>query len=205
MMAKKNQIATAPEVSKLPMKQDESPLVIDLPDGQKLVVGRMENGSVIEVATWRGTGRPDSRTSRLMLGMSSSASAPADASQAEPAKTNSKPDALAVVKAAASKVLSLVKQIPLTPLTKKVQAKFSKKSDKPFIKTVANESKPRESDDVEDWLNSILAKSEAKTAAAKTEVTSKTERVVKPATTKKPVKKAAAKKTAAKKTKGRTR
>jgi Mg-chelatase subunit ChlI len=30
----------------------------------------MAEGSVIEVATWRGTGRPDSRTSRLMLGMS---------------------------------------------------------------------------------------------------------------------------------------
>jgi hypothetical protein len=30
----------------------------------------MESGSVIEVATWRGTGRPDSRTNRLMLGMS---------------------------------------------------------------------------------------------------------------------------------------
>jgi hypothetical protein len=48
----------------------EHPLVIDLPDGQKLVVGNMVEGSVIEVATWRGTGRPDSRTSRLMLGMS---------------------------------------------------------------------------------------------------------------------------------------
>ncbi len=206
MMAKKNQTATAPEVSKLPMKQDESPLVIDLPDGQKLVVGRMENGSVIEVATWRGTGRPDSRTSRLMLGMSSSATTPADAGQAEPAKTNSKPDALAVVKATAAKVLSLVKQIPLTPLTKKVQAKFSKKSDKPFIKTVANEIKPRESDDVEDWLNSILAKSEAKVSAAKTEVSTDVKKeVAKPATSKKPVKKPAAKKTAAKKTKGRTR
>ena len=45
-------------------------MVIDLPDGQKLVVGKMIQGSVIEVATWRGTGRPDSRTSRLMLGMS---------------------------------------------------------------------------------------------------------------------------------------
>ena len=48
----------------------EQPLVIDLPDGQKLVIGQMAAGSVIEVATWRGTGRPDSRTSRLMLGMS---------------------------------------------------------------------------------------------------------------------------------------
>ena len=48
----------------------DQPLIIDLPDGQKLVVGNMVEGSVIEVATWRGTGRPDSRTSRLMLGMS---------------------------------------------------------------------------------------------------------------------------------------
>ncbi len=31
----------------------------------------MTSGSVIEVATWRGVGRPDSRTSRLMLGMGS--------------------------------------------------------------------------------------------------------------------------------------
>lgn len=43
--------------------------MIDLPDGQKIVVGKMTQGSVIEVATWRGVGRPDSRTSRLMLGM----------------------------------------------------------------------------------------------------------------------------------------
>ncbi len=205
-MAKKNQSAPAPEVSTLPIKQDESPLVIDLPDGQKLVVGHMANGSVIEVATWRGTGRPDSRTSRLMLGMSSTTTAQTDASQAEPAKSNSKPDALAVAKATVSKILTLVKRIPLTPVTKKVRAKFSKKSDKPFIKTVANETKPRESDDVEDWLNSILAKSEAKVSAAKTEVSVEVKKdVVKPSATKKPVKKAAAKKTAAKKTKGRTR
>ena len=60
----------APIISKLPIPISDSPLVIDLPDGQKLVVGRMIQGTVIEVATWRGTGRPDSRTSRLMLGMS---------------------------------------------------------------------------------------------------------------------------------------
>jgi len=57
-----------PEVTS-PITPDQ-PLIIDLPDGQKLVVGNMVEGSVIEVATWRGTGRPDSRTSRLMLGMS---------------------------------------------------------------------------------------------------------------------------------------
>ena len=76
MMARKPQNGAeeskkpAPIISKLPIPISDSPLVIDLPDGQKLVVGRMIQGTVIEVATWRGTGRPDSRTSRLMLGMS---------------------------------------------------------------------------------------------------------------------------------------
>lgn len=60
---------SSPKVSKLPLPISDSPLVIDLPDGQKIVVGKMTTGSVIEVATWRGVGRPDSRTSRLMLGM----------------------------------------------------------------------------------------------------------------------------------------
>ena len=60
---------TTPKVSKLPLPISDSPLVIELPDGQKIVVGKMTQGSVIEVATWRGVGRPDSRTSRLMLGM----------------------------------------------------------------------------------------------------------------------------------------
>jgi hypothetical protein len=70
-MAKKPPAPQAPaKVSQLPLPISDSPLVIDLPDGQKLVIGKMAEGSVIEVATWRGTGRPDSRTSRLMLGMS---------------------------------------------------------------------------------------------------------------------------------------
>ena len=70
-MAKKNPAPQAPaKVSQLPLPISDSPLVIDLPDGHKLVIGKMAEGSVIEVATWRGTGRPDSRTSRLMLGMS---------------------------------------------------------------------------------------------------------------------------------------
>ena len=68
---KKIEEIPAPIVSPIPISATDSPLVIDLPDGQKLVVGQMPTGTVIEVATWRGTGRPDSRTSRLMLGMSS--------------------------------------------------------------------------------------------------------------------------------------
>ena len=55
----------------MPLPVSDSALVIDLPDGQKLVIGKMGQGTVIEVATWRGVGRPDSRTSRMMFGMSS--------------------------------------------------------------------------------------------------------------------------------------
>lgn len=70
-MANQESEKSSPKVSKLPLPISDSPLVIDLPDGQKIVVGKMTQGSVIEVATWRGVGRPDSRTSRLMLGMGS--------------------------------------------------------------------------------------------------------------------------------------
>jgi hypothetical protein len=85
-MAKKDESKTTPVVSKIPLPVSQTPLVIDLPDGQKLVIGEMSPGAVIEVATWRGTGRPDSRTSRLMLGMSSGQPELAEESET-PAKT----------------------------------------------------------------------------------------------------------------------
>ena len=69
-MAKKQEDKSEPIISSIPVPPSDSALVIDLPDGQKLLVGKIETGTVIEVATWRGTGRPDSRTNRLMLGMS---------------------------------------------------------------------------------------------------------------------------------------
>lgn len=69
-MAKKKEESNEPKISSIPVPPSDSALVIDLPDGQKLLVGKIETGTVIEVATWRGTGRPDSRTNRLMLGMS---------------------------------------------------------------------------------------------------------------------------------------
>jgi hypothetical protein len=69
-LAKEVNKKSVPTVTSLPLPSSDSVLVIDLPDGQKLLVGKMDSGSVIEVATWRGTGRPDSRTNRLMLGMS---------------------------------------------------------------------------------------------------------------------------------------
>lgn len=71
MASKKKIEPVKPVVSRVPLPATDSALVIDLPDGQKLVVGKMGQGTVIEVATWRGVGRPDSRTSRMMFGMSS--------------------------------------------------------------------------------------------------------------------------------------
>lgn len=89
MMAKKKQIPTEPVISNLPIPASDNPMVIDLPDGQKIVLGKLSPGSVIEVATWRGTGRPDSRTNRFMLGVSDTSS-PATASQATPASVSEK-------------------------------------------------------------------------------------------------------------------
>lgn len=70
MAAKKDNLPNKPIVSRVPLPVSDSALVIDLPDGQKLVIGKMSQGTVIEVATWRGVGRPDSRTNRMMFGMS---------------------------------------------------------------------------------------------------------------------------------------
>ena len=70
MAAKKDNSPAKPIVSRVPLPISDSALVIDLPDGQKLVIGKMSQGTVIEVATWRGVGRPDSRTNRMMFGMS---------------------------------------------------------------------------------------------------------------------------------------
>ena len=57
--SKKTQVRYDPEV----------PFIVDLPDGQKLLVGELPEGTVIEVAAWRGTHKPDSRTTRLLLGV----------------------------------------------------------------------------------------------------------------------------------------
>lgn len=160
-MAKKSQVPPAPEMTALPITNGDSPLVIDLPDGQKLVVGNLAAGSVIEVATWRGTGRPDSRTSRLMLGMSSAAAQPASAAQSEEKK--SAPSLISnitgVVKALVLKVSSLAKAKKKSPAEKRESA--------PLIEKVAPAAKSSNSAEVDDWLNSILEKSAKKSAAQK--------------------------------------
>ena len=88
-MEKKKQAANEPVISNIPIPASDNPMVIDLPDGQKIVLGKLSPGSVIEVATWRGTGRPDSRTNRFMLGVSD-ASSPAAPTQAAHAQVSAK-------------------------------------------------------------------------------------------------------------------
>ena len=87
-MVKKKVVSAEPTISNIPIPVSDNPMVIDLPDGQKIVLGKLNPGSVIEVATWRGTGRPDSRTNRFMLGVSDS-STPVSA-QAAPEATSNK-------------------------------------------------------------------------------------------------------------------
>jgi len=48
---------------------ENAPVVVDLPDGQKVLLGSISPGTVIEIAAWRGTERPDSRTTRIVLGV----------------------------------------------------------------------------------------------------------------------------------------
>lgn len=82
-MAKKKQESQEPVISNIPIPVSDNPMVIDLPDGQKIVLGKLSPGAVIEVATWRGTGRPDSRTNRFMLGISDSSSSPTPKQETE--------------------------------------------------------------------------------------------------------------------------
>jgi hypothetical protein len=190
-MAKKSQVPPAPEMTALPMASGDSPLVIDLPDGQKLVVGNLAAGSVIEVATWRGTGRPDSRTSRLMLGMSSAQDKPADSAPSEAKKDTS----------FVSKVLGVLRALIGKAGALRTSAKKSrgeKKSSAPLIETVAPAARTSDAGDVDDWLNSILEKSAKKQSSAKdVAVKSTTDKMAAPV--KKAVKMAPAKKAVAKK------
>jgi len=174
MATKNSPQNNVPKVSKLPLPATDSPLVIDLPDGQKLVIGKMSQGSVIEVATWRGTGRPDSRTSRLMLGMSSNA--PADAMD----KDDSEPQTPATPVAPESgveryvfltqqfllKLWSAIKPqlMKVTPATKKLITKLQSKglpkiklSRKPKVATVSVAT-PSENSEIDAWLNKITEK-----------------------------------------------
>ena len=179
-MAKKSQLPATPEMTALPMAGGDSPLVIDLPDGQKLVVGNLAAGSVIEVATWRGTGRPDSRTSRLMLGMSSGQAQPADAKPSDKKKEPS------VVAKAIGSLRALLDSIR--------KSRDEKKKSAPLIEKVTPAARTSEAGEVDDWLNSILEKSTKKQSVKQEDVKSAApkKRAATKKTTKKTVKKSTA-------------
>lgn len=165
MMAKKKDLQPAqPVISSLPISASDSPLVIDLPDGQKLVVGKMEAGTVIEVATWRGTGRPDSRTSRLMLGMSSGSTPTPGVSTEDASSTTQKPQGkLAVFQMGSSLLLQKVmtfmgftKQEPSIKAPKPSKFKVSK----PKLKFPAKKQDALEDPDFQNWLDSVTKKNQ---------------------------------------------
>ena len=173
-MARKNEENSAPVVTSLPLPSSDSVLVIDLPDGQKLLVGKMNHGTVIEVATWRGTGRPDSRTNRLMLGMSSSDT------EGQVNSQDSQDDMVVDKRSVkywiwlAGQISRKVKDLFVTLLLK-VKSLVSKKS------ISSKPSKPADTieDDVQAWLDNIRSNKSNSSALAisapsKSKSTSKT-------------------------------
>jgi hypothetical protein len=173
-MARKNEENSAPVVTSLPLPSSDSVLVIDLPDGQKLLVGKMNHGTVIEVATWRGTGRPDSRTNRLMLGMSSSDT------EGQVNSQDSQDDMVVDKRSVkywiwlAGQISRKIKDLFVTLLLK-VKSLVSKKS------ISSKPSKPADTieDDVQAWLDNIRSNKSKSSALAisapsKSKSTSKT-------------------------------
>lgn len=199
-----------PKISKLPLPISDSPLVIDLPDGQKIVIGKMTQGSVIEVATWRGVGRPDSRTSRLMLGVGNGNvnedQGSANGQATTPTKSV-KPKDWRIVLYYLAIAINTVKKLPLrnyvkklspAPLLNKINTKSkaaseAKKSDTPSTQPIGSENKSTSTltqvdEDIEAWLNRISEK-----ATQKADSSSKTTKsaVKKSAPAKKTVKRTA--------------
>ncbi len=191
-MANNETEKSSPKVSKLPLPISDSPLVIDLPDGQKIVVGKMTLGSVIEVATWRGVGRPDSRTSRLMLGMGSG-NVNEDSDGGESGQSQSERRAPAKPKGFAGFIFSLqhfiknFSRINWSGTVKALLASLTKKKSKKAAKpeqinatspaTLANPtsgvkpevtiSRVSEDADIEEWLNKITQKAARETTTKK--------------------------------------
>jgi hypothetical protein len=161
-LASRKQESSGPVVTSLPLPSSDSVLVIDLPDGQKLLVGKMPNGSVIEVATWRGTGRPDSRTNRLMLGMNSEESISPDVNQqevSEPEKINK--SFLGKLFARIGEVSKIGPKV-IIPLKKFLGSKPDTETN-----TSQRPQSLAKEDDVQLWLNEITERISRKQAAPK--------------------------------------
>jgi len=167
-MAKKQEVTSAPKVTSLPLPISDTPLVIDLPDGQKIVIGKLQPGSVIEVATWRGTGRPDSRTNRLMMGMNNgeTTNAAADVEKkTESTNVNQSADWK-------SKTIFIAKQLATQSQNLISQVSLQLKKRKPIAAKIQPASQESASDlasasEVDEWLQKVLERSEKRTAKAR--------------------------------------
>jgi len=157
MAGKKKSENSEPKISNIPMPISDNPLVVDLPDGQKLILGKLTPGHVIEVATWRGTGRPDSRTARLMLGMTDG-SEPA-------APEESKADSETPSASGRKLKLPFKVSIPSAKLSNSFKFVFTN-----FSKALARtrELKPIDTTaelNIDAWIESISKEAEAKSQA----------------------------------------
>jgi hypothetical protein len=162
-MAKKITPPEAPIITKLPLPNSENALVIDLPDGQKLVVGKMATGTVIEVATWRGTGRPDSRTTRLMLGVTSQEANAGPTSEGGSSQIPAKKTFLAKVQSLWTQTLNSASGFLLKfKYEKKEKLEKPRDSAKLDQPTSSYSEQIGADDQVQAWLDSITAKSEKK-------------------------------------------
>lgn len=169
---KKTDQPTEAAVSSIPVPPADSALVIDLPEGQKLVLGKMEEGTVIEVATWRGTGRPDSRTNRLMLGVSFGGTTAPDTNKEQDITAN-----LSTIeriqfklRITTSKILSLLRNNftkLVDELSNKKSSFNSKKKSRSLEQSAIDlpgrldrvDAELNEDFDVEKWLDSVRSKS----------------------------------------------
>jgi hypothetical protein len=128
----------------------------------------MTHGTVIEVATWRGTGRPDSRTNRMMLGMSNTeieAQIQEEEERQEIASTSGWRGRLQMAQGIAVAVFAKAKSLALGLFAKVRKDKSSDTSAEktstfkslPFVGKSESASTP--DDDVQAWLDKITAKS----------------------------------------------
>lgn len=170
----------------------------------------MTQGSVIEVATWRGVGRPDSRTSRLMLGMGtgnvnedSDHDAAQQNAQPRPAAQR-KPEGFAGVIFSVQHFIKNFSKINWSATFKALLASLTTKkakapkaprpvADAAVRPAAESEIRPAitvapasEDADIEEWLNKITEKASRSTSGSN-----------KPAAKKTPAKKAAVTKKAA--------
>ncbi len=183
-MTKKAVTKVEPIISTIPMPVSDNPVVIDLPDGQKLVLGKLNAGSVIEVATWRGTGRPDSRTNRMMLGMTDGTAPIANTPSAEnaPATRSTKKLSLPFGSISLPRIggnqLKSLKQM-ITGVTASFSKALERSRELAPVETTAEL-------DINAWIENISREAEEKSARARARSAS-TPKKASPA--KKPVKK----------------